>query len=157
MMYFVVSQQTSMTQMSGSHHHADGAGNLSASSSLSSNRSGSALHGFKPQNDKNLGNSQQPRIFGKWTEELHHFVLNGLFRECKVIFQQEEIEYGGPVYKRVLFQFKDGLADPKNRFDLALYQPKEWVVDWWNNHAVPIIHKKLMGKNQITWRKSGGS
>ena len=145
----MVHLQNSQSPLSDSRARVGGEGDHSASSSISSGRSGSIQSGFDHPNNENKVNLQEPEItttWLHWSDALHHFVLNGLFRECKVIFQKEETEYGGPLYRRVLFQFKDGLADPKSRFDLNSYQPKDVVMDWWNKYGVNIIHKKLMEK-----------
>ena len=84
-------------------------------------------------------------LFSKWNELLKSFILNGFFRECKVIFKQDELKYKGPVFNRVRLHFTKGLPNDSDRFDLNMMN-SDFVEEWWNIYGQKIVHRKLMEK-----------
>jgi hypothetical protein len=86
-----------------------------------------------------------------WTEYVKHFVLNGLFREQKVIFKEKELEYKGAIFNRIAFHFNKGMKNRESRVNLDEYDSEE-VETWWMKHGAPMVHKKLMEKksNQMS-------
>lgn len=96
-----------------------------------------------------VGNILRPRLTDFQKEDLtlmvKKFVLNGYFREMKVMFAMKEMDYGSRVYQRVALHFSSGLADENERIDLNHYDTGD-VIEWWNKKGKKMLHKKMMEK-----------
>jgi hypothetical protein len=75
---------------------------------------------------------------------LKEFILNGLFREHKVFFNNKQMDFRSDVYKRVKLHFWKGLDKERERFVLNDSDGK--VVDWWDKEGKVMLHKKMMEK-----------
>ena len=121
------------------------------------------------ENDSQLGNKRKVGVFdlaselspsekktkttgSTWTDVLIDFgVLNGLYREKKVIFKDEELVYEGAIYKRVKLQFSSGLWPLERRIDFDKdANMKARVEEWWETLAKKTLRKKLSQKKSNT-------
>ena len=92
-------------------------------------------------NDKIWQMREKPN---KWTDYLKEFILNGLFREHKVFFNNTQMEFHSDVYKRVKLHFSKGLDRVNERFELE--DSSELVSEWWEKEGRVVLHKKMMEK-----------
>ena len=87
----------------------------------------------------------------EWADQLVDFVLNGLYREKKVIFKDDELVYGGAIYKRVKLQFLSGFWPLSKRIDFEANESmKEKVEKWWEDWAKKTLREKLSQKKSNT-------
>jgi hypothetical protein len=80
-----------------------------------------------------------------WTGDVKEFVLNGFYRETKVFFNTQQMEFGSMTYKRFKLHFDKGKMKQEERYNLDMYDQNK-VKQWWKNHGVQTLHKKMMEK-----------
>jgi hypothetical protein len=80
-----------------------------------------------------------------WTGDVKEFVLNGFYRETKVFFNSQQMEFGSMTYKRFKLHFAKGKMKHEERYNLDLFDQNK-VKQWWKKHGVQILHKKMMEK-----------
>ena len=80
-----------------------------------------------------------------WTGDVKEFVLNGFYRETKVFFNSQQMEFGSLTYMRFKLHFAKGKLKQEERYDLDSFDQAR-VQQWWKRHGVRTLHKKMMEK-----------